>query len=117
MSSGASVDMKAVQGNLRRLAKEAPELTDRLVGQWAEAVISEMKDETVVPRDEGGLRDSHGWNRVKAGTWRLFANRVYAAKQHRDHKTKAGWFQRTLVEQGFPMLEKTVQRIRKQLGQ
>lgn len=114
--SGSGIDSSKVVRELKRLHDRAPELTDRLVGQWAENLVGEMKTEGVVPRDTGRLRDSHGWDRVKAGLWRLFANTTYAAAVHERHKTKGGWFRRVIAERALKTLEKTVERIRKELG-
>jgi len=114
--SGTRIDVTKVTRELKRLHDRAPELTDQMLGQWAEDLVSEMKQEGVVPRDTGRLRDSHGWDRVKAGLWRLFANTTYAAAVHERHATKGGWFRRVLAEMGPKTLEKTVERIKKEIG-
>ncbi len=111
-----SIDTSKVVRELRRLRERFPGETDRAVGLWAENLVSEMKDESVVPRDTGRLRDAHGWKRVKDAVWELFANTSYAAAVHERHKTKARWFARTMAERGRPTLAKALEELKKRLG-
>lgn len=116
MSEQPSIDTSKVVRELRRLRERFPRETDLAMGRWAENLVSEMKDESVVPRDTGRLRDSHGWKRIKEGAWELFANTNYAAAVHERHKTKPRWFARTMAERGRPTLAKALEELKKRLG-
>lgn len=108
----AKVDARKVMAELRRLRERAPNLADRMVGRWAENLVSEMKMEEVVPRDTGRLRDSHGWERLKAGVFRLFCNTTYAAAVHETHKQKPRWFAKVLADKALKTLRETVNKAR-----
>lgn len=106
--SKTGIDSRKVVAELKRLRAKAPDITDRLTGQWAENLISEMKQEIVVPRDTGRLRDSQAWDRVKNGVFRLFANTNYAAAVH----AKRPWFSDIIARDAVKTLRTTVDRIK-----
>lgn len=99
-------------GELKRLSAQAPNLTDNLLGRWAENLVSDMKQEENVPRDTGRLRDSHAWQRLKQGVFRIFCNTTYAAAVHETHKTKPRWFAKVLEARALSTLKATVESIR-----
>lgn len=114
--SKSGVDSLKVMAELRRLERQSPAVVEHGLGVWAENLVSEMKQEGVCPRDTGRLRDSHGWSKVRAMVYRLFANTTYAAAVHERHPRQARWFQRTLNEAALRTLEKAVAAMRRKIG-
>ncbi|MFM9958428.1 MAG: HK97 gp10 family phage protein [Phycisphaerales bacterium] len=115
MTNKPSIDARKVLRELGELHRAAPRLGDEMLGQWAENLTSEMKQEGVVPRDTGRLRDSHGWEKVRALVYRVFANTTYAAAVHERHPTQSGWFQKTLAARALETLKKVVEAMRDKL--
>lgn len=112
----ANVDTQKVMRELKRLAERVPDEVEKEVGVACEHVVSEMKQEGVVPRDTGRLRDSHGWERLRKGVWRLSCNTSYAAAVHETHTTKGGWFRRTFTEQMPRALERALKVVKQRTG-
>lgn len=113
-AGGTNVDMREVQRNFAKLARNAPEVAQRAGELAAEAFISEAQENA--PKKTGFLANSDFNEKLGRSGRRFGFGAVYAAAVEVTHPTKSGYLRSAIIDNAKKFLPAAFKRALEEKG-